>query len=67
MQIPRDNIDLDEYVVEDEWNDYISNWCVTKIKLIPKIILRSRIKSAKKNDILNLSGQINLILDSILN
>ena len=48
MQISRNNINQDEYVVEDEWNDYINDCSVTKIKLIPKIILQSRIKSAKK-------------------
>ena len=41
-------VNMDEYVVEDEWNDYIGDWPVTKIKLIPKNILRSRTKSAKK-------------------
>ena len=47
-KIPRTNINMDEYVIEDEWNDYIGNNPVTKIKLIPKIIMQSRVKSAKK-------------------
>ena len=42
-KIPRKYVNLDEHVIKDEWNDYIGNWPVTKIKLIPKSILRSKI------------------------
>ena len=37
-KIPRTNVDSDEFIIKDEWNDYIDNTPVTKIKLIPKII-----------------------------
>ena len=37
-QIPRTNINMDEYVVKDEWNNYIDDLPVTNIKLIPKIV-----------------------------
>ena len=52
------NINTDEYLVKDEWNDYICSYSVTKIKLIPKIILQSKIinfvdKICKKINILN--------------
>ena len=47
-QIPRTDINPDKYIVKDEWNDHINDYPVTKIKLIPKIIIQSRIKSAKK-------------------
>ena len=41
-------INSDEYVIKDELNDYINDEPVTKIKLIPKMIIQPRIKSAKK-------------------
>ena len=47
-KIPIDNIDTNEYIIKSEWNDCIDNTPVTKIKLIPKIIFQSKIKSAKK-------------------
>ena len=40
--------DSDEYVIKSEWNDYIGDMPVTKIKLTSKIIFQSKIKSAKK-------------------
>ena len=51
LHIPRTQINQDEFIIKDEWNDYIANRCVTKIKLIPKIIFQSKIKSAKKSTI----------------
>ena len=47
-KIPTDIIDSDKYIIEREYNDYINDDPVTKIKLIPKFILQSKIKSAKK-------------------
>ena len=45
--IQRTQINSNEHVVQDERNDYINDIYVTKIKLTPKNILQSRIKSAK--------------------
>ena len=46
--IPRDDIDLEEVIVGDEWNDFMMNDAITKIRLTPKILFQSRIKSATK-------------------
>ena len=39
---------IDEHIIGNEWNDYVCIHKVTKIKLIQKYIIQSKIKSAKK-------------------
>ena len=46
--ISRNNVDLEETIVDDEWNDYANGIEITKIRLTPKILFQSRIKSASK-------------------
>ena len=48
MAICRDGIDSEETIVDHEWNDYRMDEKITKIRLIPKNLLQSRIKSATK-------------------
>ena len=46
-KIDYSHVDIDAYSFGQEYNDYIDNNRVTKIKLINKSIYRSKIKSAK--------------------
>ena len=48
LTIPRDGIDLEETIVDGEWNDYMGDEKITKIRLTPKFLLQSCIKSAAK-------------------
>ena len=46
--IPRVGIDMEETIVDDEQNEYMNGEKITKIRLTPKILLQSCIKSATK-------------------
>ena len=48
QNIPRDNMDFEETIIDCEWNDYIMDTTITKIRLTPKFLLQSCVKSASK-------------------
>ena len=48
MKIPINEVDTEEYLVGDKYNDYINGKEITKIKLVHTSIIHRKIKSANK-------------------